>query len=82
MHPVASKLSFPEPWQEQQSVITEQEPIMKSKGRLLLKLIKIARHSLGEIPKEQTIPVKLGDYPFQLYSMLENTLAQISPKSK
>lgn len=77
--PVSGRLSFAEPWQEQQSVATGQEIMtVEPDGHRFRGLIRIAQANLGKISEGQRILVKLDGYPYQEYGMLEGMLTQLS----
>src|SRR5690606_20617628 len=62
--PVAGRLSFVEPWQEQQSVDIGQELMtVEPDGHLFRGLVRVAQHNLGKIREGQRVLVKLDGYP-------------------
>lgn len=78
--PVGGRLSFIEPWQEQQHVTTGQELMtVEPDGRQLRGLLKVSQVNLGKLRHGQKVLMKLEGYPYQEYGMLEGTLAHLSP---
>ncbi len=78
--PVSGRLSFAEPWQEQQSVATGQEIMtVEPEARRFRGIVRVAQANLGKTAEGQRVLVKLEGYPYREYGMLEGTLAQLSP---
>lgn len=78
--PVAGRLSFAEPWQEQQNVTTGQEMItVEPDGLKFRGLVRVSQGNLGKIAEGQIVLVKLEGYPYREYGMLEGKLTQLSP---
>lgn len=77
--PVAGRVSFSAPWQEQQHVIAGQElltvepPTSNYQG-----LVKIPQANLGKLAEGQTILIKLDGYPYREYGMVEGNLSRLS----
>ncbi|MBU1820320.1 MAG: HlyD family secretion protein, partial [Bacteroidetes bacterium] len=77
--PVAGKVSFASPWQEQQSMSAGQELLtVEPAGSNFQGLIKVPQVNLGKLREGQTVLVKLDAYPYREYGMVEGTLAQLS----
>ncbi len=77
--PLAGMLSFTEPLQEQQSIITGQELMtVEPTGHRLRGLVRIAQHNMGKITEGQKVLVKLEGYPYQEYGILNGVLTQLS----
>lgn len=77
--PVAGKISFASPWQEQQSLNAGQELLtVEPTGSNFQGLIKVSQANLGRLSEGQKILVKLEGYPFREYGMIEGTLSQLS----
>lgn len=77
--PVAGKVSFASPWQEQQSLRVGQELLtVEPDGSRFQGLIKITQTNLGKLHEGQKVLVKLEGYPFREYGMVEGTLSQLS----
>ncbi len=77
--PVAGKISFASPWQEQQSLRAGQELLtVEPGGSTFQGLVKIPQANLGKLREGQRVLVKLEGYPFREYGMVEGTLSQLS----
>lgn len=77
--PVAGKVSFASPWQEQQSVSAGQELLtVEPAGGTLQGLVKVPQTNLGKLREGQAVLVKLDAYPYREYGMVEGTLSQLS----
>lgn len=77
--PVAGKVSFSSPWQEQQSMNLGQELLtVEPEGGSFQGLIKVPQANLGKLREGQSVLVKLDGYPYREYGMVEDTLSQLS----
>ncbi|TDB57959.1 HlyD family secretion protein [Arundinibacter roseus] len=77
--PVAGKVSFSSPWQEQQSLNTGQELLtIEPKSSSFQGLIKLPQANLGKLRAGQSVLIKLDGYPYREYGMVEGVLAQLS----
>ncbi|GAB2794543.1 HlyD family efflux transporter periplasmic adaptor subunit [Rhabdobacter roseus] len=77
--PVAGKVSFSAPWQEQQSLSAGQELLtIEPPSSHFQGLVKVPQANLGKIREGQTVLIKLDGYPFREYGMVEGTLSQLS----
>lgn len=77
--PVAEKVSFSSPWQEQQSMNLGQELLtVEPEGGSFQGLIKVPQANLGKLREGQSVLVKLDGYPYREYGMVEDTLSQLS----
>jgi multidrug efflux pump subunit AcrA (membrane-fusion protein) len=77
--PVAGKISFFAPWQEQQHLTVGQELMtVEPTGSSFQGLIKIPQANLGKLHEGQTVLIKLDGYPYREYGMVEGTLSQLS----
>ncbi|WP_207509945.1 HlyD family secretion protein [Telluribacter humicola] len=77
--PVAGKVSFASPWQEQQNMSAGQELLtVEPEGSNFQGLIKVPQANLGKLREGQTVYVKLDGYPYREYGMVEGTLSQLS----
>lgn len=77
--PVAGKVSFASPWQEQQSLSAGQELLtVAPTGSHFQGLVKVPQANLGKLQEGQTVLIKLQGYPFREYGMVEGTLSQLS----
>lgn len=77
--PVAGKVSFASPWQEQQSLSAGQELLtVAPAGSQFQGLVKVPQANLGKLHEGQTVLIKLQGYPFREYGMVEGRLSQLS----
>jgi HlyD family secretion protein len=77
--PVAGKVSFSSPWQEQQSMSAGQELLtVEPEGGTLQGLVKVPQANLGKLREGQSVLVKLDAYPYREFGMVEGTLSQLS----
>lgn len=77
--PVAGRVSFAAPWQEQRHVavgrelLTVEPPQSGFRG-----LVKLSQGSLGKVKEGQKVLVKLDGYPHQEFGSIEGILSKIS----
>ena len=77
--PIAGKVSFSAPLQEQQYLIAGQElmtvepPTSSFQG-----LVKIPQTNMGKLKEGQTVFIKLDGFSYREYGMVEGNLSQIS----
>lgn len=77
--PVAGRVSFAAPWQEQQhlavgrELLTIEPPQSGFRG-----LVKLSQGSLGKVKEGQKVLVKLDGYPHQEFGSIEGILSKIS----
>jgi HlyD family secretion protein len=77
--PVAGKVSFSAPWQEQQHLTAGQELItVEPASGSFRGLIKIPQANIGKLRKGQTVLIKLDGFPYREYGMVEGNLTQLS----
>ena len=77
--PVAGKVLFATPLQEQQSLKAGQELLtVEPGGSKFQGLVKVSQSNLGKLHEGQAVLIKLQGYPFREYGMIEGTLSQLS----
>ncbi len=77
--PVAGKVSFTSPWQEQQSMSAGQELLtVAPTGSQFQGLVKVPQVNLGKLREGQNVLIKLQGYPFREYGMVEGSLSHLS----
>lgn len=77
--PVAGKVSFAAPLQEQQHLTAGQELMtVEPEGSTFQGLIKIPQVNLGKLKKGQKVLIKLDGFPYHEFGMVEGELSQLS----
>lgn len=77
--PVAGKISFAAPLQEQQYLIAGQELLtVEPENSTFQGLVRISQANLGRLNEGQTVLIKLDGFPYREYGMLEGRLSQLS----
>jgi multidrug resistance efflux pump len=77
--PVAGRVSFAAPWQEQQHLTVGQELLtIEPPENGLRGLVKLSQGNLGKIKEGQKVLIKLDGYPYHEFGLIEGTLSKIS----
>lgn len=77
--PVAGRVSFAAPWQEQQHMTIGQELLTIEPPESGFRgLVKLSQGSLGKIKEGQKVLIKLDGYPYQEFGSIEGILSKIS----
>jgi hypothetical protein len=77
--PVAGRISFLAPWQEQQHLVAGQELLPVEPPRSNYQgLVKIPQANFGKLSEWQSVLVKLDGYPYREYGMVEGNLSRLS----
>ncbi|MCF2491514.1 HlyD family secretion protein [Dyadobacter sp. CY347] len=77
--PVAGKISFSAPWQEQQHLTAGQELMtVEPASSSFQGLIKIPQMNMGKLKEGQTVLIKLDGFPYREYGMVEGELSRLS----
>lgn len=77
--PVAGRISFSAPWQEQQHLTAGQELLtVEPPGSNYQGLVKIPQVNFGKLAEGQTVLIKLDGYPYREYGMVEGNLSRLS----
>lgn len=78
--PVAGKVSFSGPWQEQQHLVAGQNfAKIEPRSGTYEGLIKIPQYNIGKIREGQRVLIKLNGFPYREYGMLSGKLSYLSP---
>jgi multidrug resistance efflux pump len=77
--PVAGRVSYSAPWQEQQHLAAGQELLtVEPPGSNYQGLVKIPQANFGKLSVGQTVLIKLDGYPYREYGMVEGNLSRLS----
>lgn len=77
--PVAGRVSFSAPWQEQQHLTSGQELLNVEPSRNNYRgLVKITQTNMGKLTKGQKVLIKLDGYTYREYGMIEGELSKLS----
>lgn len=77
--PVAGRVSFAAPWQEQQHLAVGQELLsIEPPESSYQGLVKITQANIGKLIEGQTVLIKLDGYPYREFGMLEGNLSKLS----